>query len=352
MTTQIKQLISRLINFYDYIYLIILLATILHVSFLFIFYYMKIYELFYVNIVSTLIYILIITNFSSDKIKIYYAVVYFEVLIHQLIAIYYLGSASGFDLLLCCLILVQFLFFKKSTCFVSTILIIFLIYLSYFQADSIVLHSDKFFEINEYKNANIVLYPINLAVLLVFLVVYGVLVTVIPSKKINDLAQIVYKDFLTGLYNRKYMEDVVLSKYNKQRILIAVCDIDNFKHINDTYGHQTGDIVLKMLAIVLINKYKKYSNFNINICRWGGEEFLIIADIDNKKDADIFLNDIREEVFKLKISDLQETISITIGGYIADFNQKDYKQLFEIADKNLYLGKNTGKNKCVVSVEE
>ncbi|ULO01568.1 diguanylate cyclase [Campylobacter sp. RM5004] len=349
MKIHLQKLVNKVINLEDYVYLIILLAAFLHISFLILFYFMNINELFYLNIVSVLIYITITINFKTKYARTYYMIVYFEVLIHQLIAIYYTGSASGFDLLLCCLILVQFLFFKKSTCFLSTIMIICLIYVSYFQADSLLLHSNKLFTIDIYKNSNIILYPINLAVLLVFLIVYGVLVTVIPSKRINDLTKIVYKDFLTGLNNRKYIEDVVLSKYNQENILVAIADIDNFKHINDTYGHQTGDIVLKMLAIVLINKNKKYAKYNVDICRWGGEEFLIIADINDTDIANMFLNEIREDIFRLKISDLHETISVTIGASISSFNPKEYKQMFEIADKNLYVGKNTGKNKCVIT---
>lgn len=85
----------------------------------------------------------------------------------------------------------------------------------------------------------------------------------------------------------------------------------------------------------------------MNICRWGGEEFLIVADIDSLDIASEVLNDIREEIFRLKLSDLHETISVTIGACIC--NPKEYKQMFEIADKNLYVGKNTGKNKCVIT---
>lgn len=340
-------LVDKIVD--DYGYFIILLALVLHLSFIGIFYFMGITELFIINIFSTLIYAFLAITFQSHRSDFYYSIAYLEILIHQLAGIYYTGAASGFDLLLCCLMLAQFLFFRKSTCIISTLVIIAIIYISYFDANSPILHSEKLFNNDIYKNSNIILYPINIGILFTFLIGYGLLVTVIPSKKINDLKKLIYKDFLTGLNNRKYIEDVVLPKYNQENILVAIADIDNFKHINDTYGHQTGDIVLKMLAIVLINKNKKYAKYNVDICRWGGEEFLIIADINDTDIASMFLNDIREDIFRLKISDLHETISVTIGASISSFNPKEYKQMFEIADKNLYVGKNTGKNKCVIT---
>lgn len=343
------KLLDKIYKLEDYGYLIILLAVFLHFCFIVIFYFLDIKEMFYFNIFSTTLYIILSISFNNQNSKTHYIIAYIEVLSHQLAGIYYTGAASGFDLVLCCLILVQFLFFTKFTCFISTIFISIIIYLSYFEASSIELHSEKLFTINNYINANIILYPINLAILLTFLIAYGILVTAIPSKRIHDLKEIIYKDFLTGLFNRKYVEEIILSKINKESSLFAICDIDNFKHINDTYGHQTGDIVLKMLAIVLINKAKKYSNYDFNVSRWGGEEFLIIANIASLDLANQILNDIREDVEKLQISDLDEQITITIGASLASLNSNDYKQIFELADKNLYVGKKTGKNNVVIT---
>lgn len=344
---KILSLYHKITELDDYAYLIIVLASFLHASFIFVFYYLSIYEMVVFNIFSTLFYVTASFTFKNKYSKYYYTGAYLEIFSHQLAGMYFTGSYSGFDLLLCCLILAQFTFFKRILCLFSTIVIIFIMYINYFYPDLAFLHSEKYFINEHYLNAKDFLYPFNMLILLTFLIAWGMLVTAIPSKKLNDLRQIVYKDFLTGLHNRQYISEVLIYKYEKQKTIIAICDIDNFKHINDTYGHQVGDIVLKTISLEFLKKCKKYEHLNMQVCRWGGEEFLITANYT--KDTKAILDEIREEIESLRFHEFSSKITITIGAYLNTFNPKDYKQIFEIADKNLYIGKQSGKNKVVLS---
>ncbi len=346
--TQINKILNRISHLEDYSYLVLILASFLHFSFMIVFYFLGVFEMFVFNIFSTTVYICLSVFYKHNYAKVFYTIAYFEVLIHQLAGIYFTGIRSGFDLLLCCLILVQFIFFKISTCLISTLVLVTLIFLGYYFDGSQLVFSAKYFELASYHNAYLILYPINMFILITFLIAYGLLVTSIPSKKINDLKEISYKDFLTGLYNRKYLEEVVLPKKNDELILVAICDIDNFKSINDTYGHSVGDIILKTLALILISKAKKHEKDKVIVSRWGGEEFLIIGNFDNSTLAFEFLEDIRKEVNDYNFKNINGKLSITIGGYMGKF-KNNYNELFTKADENLYQGKNSGKNKTILS---
>ncbi len=158
-------------------------------------------------------------------------------------------------------------------------------------------------------------------------------------------------DPLTQLWNRKGLDSLLKSQLNeckKQGSLlgIALVDIDNFKKINDTYGHLIGDRALKNLGKCLVNSCRKYDV----IGRWGGEEFLILIMADTQKDIEGVLERLRLKVEKLPIfyeNKMSFNLTVTIGATICLPNQRfSYETLVDKADKALYIGKNTGKN-CV-----
>ena len=125
---------------------------------------------------------------------------------------------------------------------------------------------------------------------------------------------------------------------------IAMADIDNFKHINDTYGHNFGDYVLQTLSELMQKEIE-----DSDICRWGGEEFLIIGhgkDIDKAyKVLEQFRSYVEAYNFSNKGSETNLTITIGLAKYEAGLNMTDW---VSIADKKLYAGKYSGKNKIVL----
>lgn len=157
-------------------------------------------------------------------------------------------------------------------------------------------------------------------------------------------------DPLTGLYNRRLYEFLVDSevarskRYNKPLSLILF-DIDNFKNINDKYGHKTGDKVLIDLAKLVIKSIRK-SDF---VFRVGGEEFTIIMPETRAKDGFNLAEKVRNRV----VSYFFETSTkVTISLGIAEFHQHITKdELYHHADQALYLAKNRGRNRTEVYIK-
>lgn len=153
-------------------------------------------------------------------------------------------------------------------------------------------------------------------------------------------------DTLTGLYNRRrtmeYLEKL-LADANTQ-ISICLCDIDHFKRVNDTYGHNVGDVVLKKIAETFQTKLPP----DTFISRWGGEEFLLIFPHSNGDEAigtlGVLRQNIRDIVFDGGIENF--TISLTYGLVEYDYCS-DITTLLKEADEKLYLGKESGRDQIV-----
>lgn len=160
-------------------------------------------------------------------------------------------------------------------------------------------------------------------------------------------------DPLTGLYNRRYLEesinqDIVKAQRSHSTFGIILIDIDFFKKINDSFGHSTGDIVLKTLSQLFLESIRRSDI----ACRWGGEEFLLYLR-DSVQDTILGIgHNLRRAVEKLKINyDKQHIINTTISIGIAQYPQDGLtlELLIASADKALYEAKNTGRNKVVVA---
>ncbi len=167
------------------------------------------------------------------------------------------------------------------------------------------------------------------------------------NKALKDMANI---DLLTGISNRRCMNDKIKEyvdkfKIDKKSFCIAICDIDNFKSINDTYGHDCGDMVLKMISQILMEESKKR---DIEVCRWGGEEFLILIR-DTIIGAERVCQKILDETRKQGIKYNNHYIKVTMTMGVAELNLKNdnIDEILKKADVNLYKGKTTTKN-CVI----
>ena len=154
-------------------------------------------------------------------------------------------------------------------------------------------------------------------------------------------------DALTGLYNRygisEYM-DVQMTENDKASIIIV--DIDDFKSINDGYGHEFGDEVLKRVA----QRIPELMCNECHCCRWGGEEFLLIMRC--KHDAVETAENIRREIEALEFTHGEEIVNVTVsvGVCVVKSDKKvGVHELIDIADKALYRSKGAGKNSISVN---
>ena len=170
----------------------------------------------------------------------------------------------------------------------------------------------------------------------------------------DSITDLVGKDPLTGLYNRRscdvVLENLMLESRRKGSCFtVAMSDIDFFKRINDTYGHQVGDDVLKMIADV-IKAHMKHLGF---VFRWGGEEFMIIYEDMGKEKAYGCLSKLRKEISRANLSVNGENISVTVTFGAADFNEEsDPEKLISIVDARLYRGKAEGRDRIIYKDKE
>ncbi|MDD2950478.1 MAG: EAL domain-containing protein [Sulfuricurvum sp.] len=154
----------------------------------------------------------------------------------------------------------------------------------------------------------------------------------------------VYLDPLTGLYNRNFFNDII-STIDYQKYAIAMMDLDKFKIINDTYGHEIGDDVLKKVSNVLKSSIREYDK----LIRYGGEEFLLYLSMRDLEQTALMeiLNRIRQNVESIEIKagliTIHPTISIGLNSYTSHF--KSEFDAISMADKMLYTAKRTGRNK-------
>ncbi len=168
---------------------------------------------------------------------------------------------------------------------------------------------------------------------------------------IEKLDTIAKTDQLTGLPNRRQMiENIKYEVIRFQRggkpFSIAIGDIDDFKKINDTYGHAGGDFVLIKVAEFL----RKGCRDQDLVCRWGGEEFLLLLPETDAAGAFTLAEKQRETIANVDLEFEGKHLNVTICFGISTFNQKDqtYEECIRLADDSLYAAKEGQKNKVVV----
>jgi diguanylate cyclase (GGDEF)-like protein/PAS domain S-box-containing protein len=172
--------------------------------------------------------------------------------------------------------------------------------------------------------------------------------TVAALEHLKELEDLAYLDGLTRIANRPYLETFIVGKFNELRRLgwpfgVIFLDVDRFKQVNDTFGHQTGDVVLKMVAQTLL---KNCRSFDL-VARWGGEEFICV--ISKLKDADQ-IGSIAERLRVLvesawvPLPDCSLHVTISLGVTLARL-QDTPETLIHRADDLMYQSKTAGRNR-------
>jgi len=174
-------------------------------------------------------------------------------------------------------------------------------------------------------------------VLMLYLVILMIIFTVYFYKQAKFKAQI---DYLTQLLNRS---GCMKKLHDLDNYALLIIDIDYFKQINDTYGHDKGDYVLKELSTLLTTHLRE----NDIICRWGGEEFLVILPHISLEHAIIVANKLRNLIKEHDFAGIKLTVSIGIAMFDGNF-----EATFKFADENLYKAKNDGRDRVVHKKEE
>ena len=171
------------------------------------------------------------------------------------------------------------------------------------------------------------------------------------EKTVKTLSNMAYIDKLTKINNRRAAEEYFEQYFDlflkhKKSIVTVVCDIDYFKKVNDTYGHDVGDKVLVRVARILDNSVRN----NDVVCRWGGEEFVIIMPGLSENTSYSVLERLRNNIKKEVFTDGDKYFNITMSFGLSGMKVTDgsYERSFERADQALYFSKNNGRNQVTI----
>lgn len=169
------------------------------------------------------------------------------------------------------------------------------------------------------------------------------------ASKLETISRI---DGLTGLYNRRYWQErfereFKLSVRNKSHVSLIMLDIDNFKAVNDRYGHLTGDEVIRNISKLNCSAIRETDIAG----RYGGEEFVVLLPDTSCNNAVVVAERIREMVMNAQVKyenhDLKYTCSLGVAPKLSSYSKP--QMWIEAADKALYVAKQSGRNKVVVS---
>ena len=161
----------------------------------------------------------------------------------------------------------------------------------------------------------------------------------------EELEKLATTDTLTGIYNRRKFDEILTEEISRTKryggtFCLIMFDIDNFKYINDRYGHDAGDYVLKSV----VEKIKGYLRESDKFSRWGGEEFLILCPKTSITEGVVIADRIKETVKEISYRSMNITISVGVVQYSRDDTKEN---ILKRVDKAMYLAKNTGKDKVV-----
>ncbi|HEX7873670.1 MAG TPA: GGDEF domain-containing protein [Sphingobium sp.] len=176
------------------------------------------------------------------------------------------------------------------------------------------------------------------------------------QKNLETARRAAEQDHLTGLPNRRAFEavlrdEVIVAQEQKETLSVAFCDIDNFKLINDTHGHDAGDRVLKFVAGLLA----RVSDDKCHVARHGGEEFVMLFRGRTVAEAAKVVDDAREDMSERNLVDRktgERMDQVTFSGGIADvFGYEEPREALKAADRALYLAKEHGRNRVYIARE-
>lgn len=331
-----------------YLYLLNTFILIVHVSLLCFFTLTRVTMMAYVNVCSVLCYVICYPMIRSEHVPEYILTAFLEILIHAFLAVLCLGLRSYFQFYfigsISIILFAQYFsvhLHVKSIEGVRWSLLCAALFLISLFIDR---YSDPFYQLSENIAFGLVVF--NSVVTFSFLILFFGLLTKIASTNEIELARQATHDNLTGLMNRHYLTQYMseLSEItNLEDYWLAIIDIDDFKSINDQYGHLCGDYVLRTVADILVKRCGDRI-----VCRWGGEEFLIVS-THPEHDEGILLEDIRRNIEAERFTYDENTnlrMTVTIGTSHHQSGQS-LDEWINLADKRLYEGKQTGKNRII-----
>jgi diguanylate cyclase (GGDEF)-like protein len=302
--------------------------------------------LVYFSIPTSMIYVIGYYLIHKNKLNIYVWLVFFWLTFYMGVTTICLGYDYGFHLYCFSMIPTMFVAeymsykLKKRSLWAFNVSI--LIAFFYLICTGYVASFGPVYEVNS-KTASAFFWIFNAMAVFGFLIFYSKYLIYSIIKSEEKLSEIAHSDRLTQLYNRHYMLQQLEAVCEMDKdCFLAMADIDFFKKINDTYGHNAGDEVLKNVSSIIKSECSECI-----IARWGGEEFLIFSasELSNGKEM---LENLRKKIEETIIEFDNHSIhtTVTIGMAIKKSGQTVELWIQE-ADNKLYTGKNNGRNRVI-----
>ncbi len=302
--------------------------------------------LLWFSIPTLLVYVVGYFLIAKDRLDIYVRLVYFWITLYMCVCTVCLGYKIGFHLY--CLSMIPIIFYteymaeKLNRPRINAFVASGIIAICYLLSTGYTAFKGPIYDVdNSMAGA---FWAFNSVIVIAFLVFYSRLMLSLIGdyeSKLRDLAE---RDKLTGLNNRHFMlgELETADKENGDHFL-AMLDIDDFKKINDTYGHNAGDYVLSNVARIMREQCR-----NCKLARWGGEEFLVLSTGLVESSGYRLIEGLRAAVEAEDFEFEGQHIKVTVTCGLADHTSgRSIDQWVSEADDKLYVGKREGKNRVV-----
>lgn len=326
-----------------------------HIIYLVLFYRFGVYQMVYYNYFSVAFYAVMyfLLHFKKIGKMSFTYLVLGEIIVHACMGAYYIGWSAGFTQIMLCIIPIPFFISQNRKAIpyiLSSFDVVVFIVMRIIVTNRVAPYS---FDTNREN----ILYIYNtLCSFIIIIYVSSIYIFTnehnkreakAQNEKLQKLATI---DPLTQLFNRRAMMDFIKkieSNSRRTNSVYSMClgDIDDFKHVNDTYGHEVGDEVLRVVSDVIAGNVPSEGY----VCRWGGEEILFVVPNTDTESCEKIAKSICQKIHECTFKENSRSfnISMTFGVYSVTPNE-NYDEGISKVDKLLYKGKNQGKN-CVVS---
>jgi diguanylate cyclase (GGDEF)-like protein len=330
----------------------LLAAALVHELFLVFFFYFGVYPMVVFNTFSVSIYAycLKILNVSVVRINTVLIgwLVYLEILLHAVFASYYVGTGSGFHYYIILLSALPFLTFGDSKSIRAGKLVA--IVIAFTILDTLLFKHAPPYILGE--SHRLILKTFNTVIFITSAVLVSLFYSMISYEIRMKLEHTSSTDELTGLYNRRlfsHLAEIELKEMqrNYSALSIIMLDIDNFKTINDKFGHKCGDQALLNVSSILRQTVRPKDILS----RWGGEEFIILLPETDIAHAEMVADRLRNNIENLKMAcqDNEFSMTVTLGLVSSHTHNVSLDKLIEQADSAMYAGKAKGKNRYVIA---
>ncbi|MBA4111430.1 MAG: GGDEF domain-containing protein [Leptothrix sp. (in: Bacteria)] len=321
-----------------------------HLAFLVLFHVNGIKDMAVINVGSILCYVLTFGLAWRHRVNWAWMLITTEVVGHAVLAVFYVGWDSGFHIYIMCVppvMVVSTLPLWRGKVPVVVGLMALYLWLDIARRDAAPL-----FELDRAVLNGLHYFTVVTALTILVLLSGMYYRFVLQSEQ--QLREMATTDPLTRLRNRRSVLDTSEAEAAKQRrvgrpLSFILCDVDHFKTVNDTHGHEAGDNVLKAVATILRSGVREVDH----AARWGGEEFLLLLPETASPGAELVANRLREAIAQLQVPGKDGPLNVTMTFGISNLHLNEpIDQAIARADKALYQGKHRGRNRVELAAED